>query len=423
MNEIPRNNLIRIVILGGGFAGLKLARTIDNNKFQVVLIDKNNHHQFQPLFYQVATAGLEPSAISFPFRKIFQQYPNFYFRLATAIEINEQEQLLITDIGTINYDFLVIAIGANTNYFGNQTLASTTLPMKTTAEALYIRNTIIQNFEHAVNTTDIITRQAYIDIVVVGGGPTGVEVSGALAEMKTHILPKDYPEIDFKKMTIYLIDGSNRLLNAMSPISSEKAYEYLNKLGVNIILNDVVADYQNDQVQLKSGKTIISKNVIWAAGIQTNKINGLNESYYSKNRRIFVDGQNKIIGSNNIYALGDIACMCNEEYPNGHAQLAGVAQQQALLLAENFNKNQNRTFIYNDRGSMATIGKNLAVVEFPFMKLQGMIAWFIWMFIHLMLILGVKNRLFIFINWAWSYITFDQSLRLLIKPIIREENK
>lgn len=423
MNEIPRNNLKRIVILGGGFAGLKLARTINNNKFQVVLIDKNNHHQFQPLFYQVATAGLEPSAISFPFRKIFQQYPNFYFRLATAIEINEQEQLLITDIGTINYDFLVIAIGANTNYFGNQSLASTTLPMKTTAEALYIRNTIIQNFEHAVNTTDIITRQAYIDIVVVGGGPTGVEVSGALAEMKTHILPKDYPEIDFKKMTIYLIDGSNRLLNAMSPISSEKAYEYLNKLGVNIILNDVVADYQNDQVQLKSGKTIISKNVIWAAGIQTNKINGLNESYYSKNRRIFVDGQNKIIGSNNIYALGDIACMCNEEYPNGHAQLAGVAQQQALLLAENFNKNQNRTFIYNDRGSMATIGKNLAVVEFPFMKLQGMIAWFIWMFIHLMLILGVKNRLFIFINWAWSYITFDQSLRLLIKPIIREENK
>ena len=421
MNYIPKTVNKRIVILGGGFAGLKLARQLDSDQFQIVLIDKNNYHQFQPLFYQVATAGLEPSAISFPFRKIFHNKKNFHFRLTTALKINESNNYVETADGNIEYDYLIIAIGADTNYFGNQLIANKTLAMKSTAEALYIRNSIIQNFENAVNSANSDEIQSLIDIVVVGGGPTGVEVSGALAEMKKHILPKDYPEIDFTKMNIYLVDGSDRLLSSMSIESSDKAKKYLSELGVKILAQEFVVDYTNNTLLLKSGKSINTKNVIWAAGIIPNKIDGLNEAYYSKSKRLLVDSINRVIGSNNIYALGDLAMMVNEKYPNGHPQVAGVAQQQAVCLANNFNFNKEKSFIYNDRGSMATIGRNLAVVEFPFIKTQGILAWFIWMFIHLMLILGVKNRLLIFINWAWNYITFDQSLRLLIKPLKKEK--
>ena len=411
------------MIVGGGFAGLKLALELDHDKYQVVLIDKNNYHQFQPLFYQVATAGLEPSAISFPFRKIFHKVKNFHFRMAKALKIVANENKVNTDIGDIAYDHLVLAMGADTNYFGNKEIEATTMPMKTTSEALYIRNTIIQNYENAVNCKDDNEQDVLLDIVVVGGGPTGVEVSGALAEMKTHILPKDYPEIDFTKMQIYLIDGSDRLLSGMSPDSSQKAKEYLEKLGVIIKQNDYVADFKDKKVVLKSGASISSNNVIWAAGIIPNIIEGLDAEKYNKGKRLIVDKQNKVTGYKNIYALGDNASMEDDANPRGHAQVAGVAQQQAMNLAYNLNNGTSRPFKYNDKGSMATIGRNLAVVELPFLKLQGIIAWFIWMFVHLMLILGVKNRLLIFINWAWSYLTFDQSLRLLIKPVNRKIDK
>jgi NADH dehydrogenase len=423
MNNIPKINLERVLIVGGGFAGLKLALELDHDKYQVVLIDKNNYHQFQPLFYQVATAGLEPSAISFPFRKIFHKVKNFHFRMAKALKIVANENKVNTDIGDIAYDHLVLAMGADTNYFGNKEIEATTMPMKTTSEALYIRNTIIQNYENAVNCKDDNEQDVLLDIVVVGGGPTGVEVSGALAEMKTHILPKDYPEIDFTKMQIYLIDGSDRLLSGMSPDSSQKAKEYLEKLGVIIKQNDYVADFKDKKVVLKSGASISSNNVIWAAGIIPNIIEGLDAEKYNKGKRLIVDKQNKVTGYKNIYALGDNASMEDDANPRGHTQVAGVAQQQAMNLAYNLNNGTSRPFKYNDKGSMATIGRNLAVVELPFLKLQGIIAWFIWMFVHLMLILGVKNRLLIFINWAWSYLTFDQSLRLLIKPVNRKIDK
>jgi NADH dehydrogenase len=423
MNNIPKINLERVLIVGGGFAGLKLALELDHDKYQVILIDKNNYHQFQPLFYQVATAGLEPSAISFPFRKIFHKVKNFHFRMAKALKIVANENKVNTDIGDIAYDHLVLAMGADTNYFGNKEIEATTMPMKTTSEALYIRNTIIQNYENAVNCKDDNEQDVLLDIVVVGGGPTGVEVSGALAEMKTHILPKDYPEIDFTKMQIYLIDGSDRLLSGMSPDSSQKAKEYLEKLGVIIKQNDYVADFKDKKVVLKSGASISSNNVIWAAGIIPNIIEGLDAEKYNKGKRLIVDKQNKVTGYKNIYALGDNASMEDDANPRGHAQVAGVAQQQAMNLAYNLNNGTSRPFKYNDKGSMATIGRNLAVVELPFLKLQGIIAWFIWMFVHLMLILGVKNRLLIFINWAWSYLTFDQSLRLLIKPVNRKIDK
>jgi NADH dehydrogenase len=423
MNNIPKINLERVLIVGGGFAGLKLALELDHDKYQVVLIDKNNYHQFQPLFYQVATAGLEPSAISFPFRKIFHKVKNFHFRMAKALKIVANENKVNTDIGDIAYDHLVLAMGADTNYFGNKEIEATTMPMKTTSEALYIRNTIIQNYENAVNCKDDNEQDVLLDIVVVGGGPTGVEVSGALAEMKTHILPKDYPEIDFTKMQIYLIDGSDRLLSGMSPDSSQKAKEYLEKLGVIIKQNNYVADFKDKKVVLKSGASISSNNVIWAAGIIPNIIVGLDAEKYNKGKRLIVDKQNKVTGYKNIYALGDNASMEDDANPRGHAQVAGVAQQQAMNLAYNLNNGTSRPFKYNDKGSMATIGRNLAVVELPFLKLQGIIAWFIWMFVHLMLILGVKNRLLIFINWAWSYLTFDQSLRLLIKPVNRKIDK
>ncbi len=422
MKNIASNNCKRIVIIGGGFAGLKLASQLDHEKFQVVLIDRNNYHQFQPLFYQVATAGLEPSAISFPFRKLFHKVKNFHFRLAEVLEIDVTNNLVHTDAGELSYDYLVIAIGADTNYFGNKAIEAQTMPMKSISEALYIRNAILQNFEDAVNNRDQAELDSFLNIVVVGGGPTGVEVSGALAEMKTHILPYDYPEIDFTKMKIYLIDGMDRLLSSMSADSSEKAKIYLEKLGVSIIQKEFVKSYTDNEVELQSGTKIKSNHVIWAAGITPNIIKGFSDSFYNKAKRLIVDRQNKIIGCNNIFALGDNAAMQYEQYPNGHPQLAGVAQQQAQQLAYNFNQDKQEAFEYQDRGSMATIGRNLAVIDLPFIKIQGIIAWFIWMFIHLMLILGVKNKLLIFINWAWNYITFDQSLRLLIKPVKRKEN-
>lgn len=417
--NIIKTNKKRIVIVGGGFAGLKLARKLSGSDYQIVLIDKNNYHQFQPLFYQVATAGLEPSAISFPFRKIFQKVKDFHIRITEVDQILPDKNQIKTGIGIINYDFLVIAIGTDTNFFGNAKLMNKAMPMKSVAEALVLRNTILQNYEDALTTEDVETKKGLMNIVVVGAGPTGIEVSGALAEMKKYVLPKDYPELNFKMMHVHLLEGSSKVLATMSDQASKKAKKYLTKLGVKISLNTQVKDYDGFNVYLADGTTIKAKTLVWAAGVIGNKIDGLDDNLITKANRITVDRFNKVKGYSNIFAIGDIAFMIEDKYPKGHPQLVRAATQQANLLAKNMkNISTNKPlkpFTYKDVGSLATIGRNKAVADLPYVKFQGFFAWLVWIFVHLMSIVGVKNRLFVFINWAWNYVTFDQSLRLIIQ--------
>lgn len=424
MHNIPQTNQKRVVIVGAGFGGLALARQLADTDFQVVLIDKNNYHQFQPLFYQVATAGLEPSSISFPLRKIFQEKKNVLIRVTDVIQILPETNEIETGLGLIHFDYLVVATGADTNFFGQKNIEANAIPMKSVSEALYLRNTLLQNFEKALTTSDPDEKAGLLNIVVVGGGPTGVEVAGTLEEMRTTVLPKDFPEIDFTQMRIYLMEGSPKLLAAMSAGASSKAKEYLEKLGVVVSTQTVVKDFDGKTVSLSDGRTIRTNTLIWAAGIKPNVLNGLNPEIIVKGGRIKVDQFNKVEGYTNIYAIGDVSSMPSEKYPNGHPQMAQPAMQQGVCLAKNLvklTKNETLTpFIYNDLGSMATIGRNLAVADLPFIKMQGFFAWLIWMFIHLMSIVGVKNRLLIFINWCWNYFTYDQSLRLIIKPRVKK---
>lgn len=409
----------KLIILGGGFAGLRLARELKNGPFEIWLIDKNNFFQFQPLFYQVATSGLEPSSISFPLRKVFQSHKNFHVRVAEVLSINSNKNSISTNIGEFNYDYLVIATGATTNFFGNKVMEENVIPMKSVSEALFLRNKILQNFEDALSANEE-TKKALLNIVIVGGGPTGVEVSGALAEMKRYILPKDYPEVDFKNMNIYLVEAGPKTLGAMSDEASTKSRSYLEKLGVNVYTSTIVKNYDGTSVELNTGKIIQTKTVVWAAGVTGNFIKGLPEPSLAKGNRFLVNEFNEIAGVENIFAIGDIALMKTDKYPNGHPQVATVAIDQAKNLAKNLKlkvKNQKpEPFIYKNKGSMATVGRHLAVVDLPFIKFQGFFAWLFWMFLHLMLILGLKNKLLIFVNWLWKYFTFDQSLRLIIKP-------
>jgi NADH dehydrogenase len=418
---------IKVVIAGAGFAGLKLARKLNNNPgFEVLLIDKNNYHQFQPLFYQVATAALDASNISFPLRKAFHKSKNVRIRVEEIKEINTSAKLVVTDTEQIGYDVLVLATGADTNFFGNQNVTRNAFPMKSTIEALQIRHRLIQNFEDALRAKDPLTLQRLLNIVVVGGGPTGVEVSGALSEMKKYVLPEDYPELDFTKMNIFLVEGGDRTLGTMSAKSSEDSCKYLKNLGVTIMTNTVVKDYDGNDVYLANGNTIPSNTVIWAAGIKGNVPAGIDKSLIVRGNRIKVDRQNKMIGSNDIYILGDLAYMETPIWPKGHPQVASVAIQQADVLSKNLKNMQRNSsalfeFEYNDKGSLATVGRNLAVVDIPKPKLHmhGFFAWLIWMTLHLFLILGVKNKLMIFINWVVSYFTYDQSLRLIFKEFYR----
>jgi NADH dehydrogenase len=421
--NIPETNKKRIVIVGGGFGGLQLAQKLIHSDYQIVLIDKNNYHQFQPLFYQVATSGLEPSSISFPFRKIFQKSKNIIIRIAEVVQVIPDKNQLETTVGILSYDYLVIAIGTNTSYFGNTKIKEQAIPMKSVSEALALRNTILQNYEDALTVTDPEEKKRLMNIVVVGGGPTGVEVSGALAEIKNLIFPKDYPELDFRMMQIYLLEGSPNVLANFSEVASEKAKKYLLKLGVNLQLNARVKDYDGSTVFLDNGTKIQTNTLVWAAGVIGNKIQGLNDAVINKGNRILVDRYNKVISYENIFAIGDVAEMSEEAYPKGHPQVAQVAIQQGKLLAKNLeaiiNKKTVQPFSYKDRGSMATVGRNLAVADLKNIKFQGFFAWLVWMFVHLISIVGLKNRLLIFINWAWNYITYDQSLRLIIKPKIK----
>jgi len=418
---------MKVVIVGGGFAGLRLARKLNNKPgFEILLIEKFNYHQFQPLFYQVATAALDASNISFPLRKAFHNSKNVHIRMAELKQVLPEQNKIITDVEDIIYDVLVLAMGADTNFFGNQQIASHAFPMKSTVEAIQLRHRFIQNFEDALTAKTDDELQRLLNVVIVGGGPTGVELSGALSEMKKYVLPKDYPELDFKKMTIYLLEGGDKILGSMSEQSSADAARYLKKLGVTVMTKTIVKDYDGQSVLLADGKTISSNMVIWAAGIKGNVPDGLDKSLIVRGNRIKVDRHSKISEFRNVYVLGDLAYMETPKYPTGHPQVASVAIAQAEILADNLHRIERKSkeffeFEYFDKGSMATVGRNLAVVDIPKPKLhlRGLVAWLIWMVLHLFLILGVKNRLFVFFNWVYSYITYDQSLRLIFKEFYR----
>lgn len=417
---------MKLIILGGGFGGLRLARKLNNKPgFEVTLIDRYNFHQFQPLFYQVATAGLDASNISFPLRKVFHKSKNVRFRMAEVQQINTTEKKVVTDIGTYEFDVLVIATGADTNFFGNKNLIDHALPMKSTLEALQLRYHLLNNFEEAENA-DVNTLERLMNIVVVGGGPTGVELSGAIADMRRFVLPKDYPELDFSLMKIYLLEGTAKTLGVMSEKSSEQSQKYLEKLGVKVLTNTILKDYDGQKATLQNGEIIETSTVIWAAGVKGNVPEGINKDLIARGNRIKVDRHCQVIDMPCIYAIGDVAYMEEPAYPNGHPQVAPVAMQQADMLADNLrrmemksSKKQIEEFVYNDKGSMATVGRNLAVVDMPKPKLHfgGFFAWMIWMSLHLMLILGVKNRFFVFINWVYNYFTRDQNLRLIFKDM------
>lgn len=414
----------KIIIVGAGFAGLHLAKQLQNTHNEVMLIDKHNYHQFQPLFYQVATARIEPSSISFPLRKVFQRSRNISIRIAEVQHIDSAQQTLHTNIGPFNYTRLIIATGCTTNFFGNKAIEAHAFPMKSTPEALTLRNRILSNFEKALSAAPE-EMEGIMNIVVVGGGPTGVELAGSLAEMKTKILPKDYPDMDFSRLNIFLLEGSNTLLGPMSEVSRRKAKEYLEALGVKVCLQTLVEAYDGHTISLKGNGTIVSDNLIWAAGVSGNLIKGLEKATIQRGNRIVVDRYNKVVGYDNIFAVGDIAFMETPLYPNGHPQVANVAINQGKLLAQNIKKYPDRPdswkmFEYKDPGSMATVGKRKAVVDLPRFSFQGRMAWFTWMFLHLMLILSVRNKLFIFINWAISYFTNDTTLRLILHPSRRQ---
>ncbi len=417
--HIAKSSNERIVIIGGGFGGLKLATMLAKGNYQVVLIDKNNFHQFQPLFYQVATSGLEPSSIIFPYRKIFQKQKRFHFRLAEVEHVVPEKNEIQTNIGRLSYDHLIIATGAGNNFFGNKEIEQYALPMKSINESLRLRNIILERFEESLSFENE-DRDPFLNFVIVGAGPTGVELAGTLAEMKKFVLPKDYPELNFDRMKIVLIEGADRVLNAMKTGSSIKALQYLNELGVDVQLSTLVNNYDGLNIQLNSGETIASKTLIWAAGIQGNFLQGLPNEAKVRGNRIAVDRFNRVQGTENMYAIGDVASVVGDEiYPNGHPQLAQAAIQQGKNLAKNFIARQKgkemQPFTYKNLGSMATIGRNKAVVELPKRSFSGFFAWVVWMLVHLRSILGVKNKWIVFMNWVWNYFTYNLSLRLIIK--------
>lgn len=416
----------RIVIIGGGFAGLQLAKSLRNTGLKVVLVDRQNHHMFQPLFYQVASGRLEPSSISFPFRKVFQNSRNIDFRMSDISKIIPEENRLITTFDReISYDHLVIATGCRTNFFGNEQIKEHALSMKTTQESIDIRNKFLFSFEKEIFARPE-DKQAWMNLIIVGAGPTGVELSGAFAELKNDVLPKDYHNIDFSKFNIILLEGSKNTLNNMGEASQNASHMYLEQLGVIVKTETFLKSYDGTTALLSNGEELQSKNVIWAAGVTGNVIEGISEKDIVRNRYV-VDRYNRLVNYNNIYALGDVAYMETPLYPQGHPQVANVAINQANNLGNNIRKYlKNRAvapipYEYKDLGMMATIGKHMAVVELPFVKFKGPLAWYVWMFLHLMLILSVRNKLVIFINWAWSYFTKDTSLRIITTVDYKKE--
>ena len=418
--NIKRNEQRRVVVVGGGLGGLKLVSSLRDTDFQVVLVDKNNYNQFPPLIYQVASAGLEPSNISFPFRRLFQGWKNFFFRMAEVQHIDTEEKAIKTSIGTIHYDDLVLAAGATTNFFGNKNIEASALPMKSVSESMRLRNTILQNLERAETEDNEARKQALMNIAIVGGGPSGVEIAGVLAEMKQTILPRDYPDLDTSCMHIYLINATPRLLGAMSERSSREAEKALKELGVEVMTNCMVTDYVDKELVLKDGQRISAETVIWVSGIKANNIDGIPTESIGHAGRILVDRFNRVKGLKDVYAIGDQCIVEGDEaYPYGHPQLAQVAIQQAKTLAKNLIRQEKgeteQPFSYHNLGTMATIGRKKAVVEIGKFKFGGFFAWLLWLIVHLRSILGVKNKTIVFLNWMWSYMNYKQSLRLILK--------
>ncbi len=419
--NIPHSDKKRVVIIGGGFAGMALAKKLKNKNLQVVLIDKHNYHTFQPLLYQVATGGLEAGSIAYPLRKVIQGFPDFYFRLTSVKEIDTVHQKIISEIGDLHYDYLVIATGSKTNYFGNREIERNAMSMKTIPQSLNIRSLILENFEQAVLTKDMAERDALMNFVLVGAGPTGVELAGALAEMKKAILQKDYPDLDIQKMQIYLIQSGDRVLNTMSEKASVASEKFLSDLGVNVLKNTRVTNYDGRTVTTNAGITLETATVIWTAGVQGAAIHGLDaKSLVERVERIRVNQFNQVVGYDNIFAIGDIASMESEKFPQGHPMMAQPAIQQGNLLGENLvrlvNGKPMKPFEYNDKGSMATIGRNLAVVDLPKYHFNGFFAWIVWMLVHLFSLIGFKNKAVVFMNWVYNYIRFDREGRLIVRP-------
>jgi len=417
--NIPVSDNPRIVVVGAGFAGLKLVNNLVHRNYQVVLIDRNNYHQFQPLYYQVATSGLEPSSIAFPLRKLFQGIPDFHFRMAELQKVDAEKKEIQTSIGILGYDLLILAIGATTNFFGNKEIEKNSLAMKSVSQAILMRNILLENNEGALNLSSEPEQERIMNIVVVGGGPTGVELAGSIADMKKFVFPSDYPELNFNRMKIFILEAADRLLAPMSDFASQKATLYLKKMGVLVKTNAAVEGYDGNLITLSTGEKIPSRTVLWAAGVKVPEIPGLEKAARGRGGRMVVDRYNRLLPFENIFVVGDQAIMIEDAFPNGHPQVAQSAIQQAKLLAKNIIRSRKNLkmipFTYHDKGSMATIGRNKAVVDIGRIHIGGLIAWLIWLLVHLMAIVGTKNRFFIFINWAWNYLTYDQSLRLIIR--------
>ena len=420
--NIHRNQKKRVVIVGGGLGGLRLAEDLYGSGMQVVLIDKNNFHQFPPLIYQIASAGIDPSSISFPFRQIFRKRKDFYFRMAEARMVDTEKKILQTSIGKIDYDYLVLAAGATTNFFGNKNIEEWAIPMKTVPEAMGLRNALLSNFERALTCATEEERQELLNVVIVGGGATGVEIAGALSEMKRYVIPYDYPDMDSSLMHIYLIEAGDRLLAGMSQDSSKKAYDFLKSMGVDIQFGKMVTDYRDHKVIMKDGTEIPTRTFLWVSGIRANAMPGISEDHLGRGFRFKVDQFNRIPGQNDVFAIGDQCLQTTDPaYPNGHPQVAQVAIQQAKNLAKNIKRineghaddNSLTPFKYNNLGSMATIGRNKAVVEIGKFHSQGFFAWILWLVVHLRSILGVKNKMMVLLNWLWKYVSYNDSIRMI----------
>lgn len=419
--NIPESTLPRVVVIGGGFAGVQLVKSLANKSVQVVLIDKHNYHTFQPLLYQVSSSGLEPDSIAYPLRKIIKKHKTTFFRLAEVEYIQPDENLIKTSIGDLQFDYLVIATGTKTNFFGNDAVKTHSMPMKSVPQALNIRSLILQNFEKAAIANSKQEREAFLNFVIVGGGPTGVELAGAIAELKNNILPRDYKDLNPQDMHIHLLEGANRVLPPMSEHASKRAEKFLIDLGVKVHCNTFVENYDGTQVTTNSDLEFQSETLIWAAGVTGAPVQGLNATaLLEKINRYSVNRFNQIEGYNSIFAVGDIALMTTDTYPKGHPQVAQPAIQQGTLLGKNILKlihnKPMQPFVYKDKGSMATIGRNKAVVDLKHFKFGGFFAWFVWMFVHLMSLVGFRNRVIVFFNWSYNYINFDKAARLIIRP-------
>ncbi len=417
-----------LIIVGGGFAGLELIKQLRNKPIKVTVLDKNNFFNFQPLMYQVASGGLGPDAIAYPLRKIIAPMPNVAFRMAEVLRVNTDTQEVITNIGNFTYDYLCLATGAQTNFFGNTSLEKYSMQLKSIPDALDLRSDILQEFEKALNQNETKQPERTLHFVVVGGGPTGVETAGALAEMKKNVLPADYKELDASKMQVHLIEASPRILAAMSEVSSIKAKQFLEQLGVQVQVNTAVQSYDptSGDLSLSNGQVIKTDTIIWSAGVKGKTVEGIPDTSIVRGNRYQVNAFNQIEGINGVFAIGDIAYMTTDKaYPNGHPMVATVAQQQGVLLGKNLlkliHKQPLKPYTYLNLGSMATIGRHKAVFEIFGVKMQGYVAWLGWMFLHLMLLVGFRNRIVVLFNWVWNYISYQRAIRIITRPFIPKQ--